>query len=104
MRTTELIRGPQAEKVGLSLEQAPLESYEQRLIRWGCFDCGFYEKRVFRTGVISEELDAYIICRFADDPIDLIGEVAACPKGSRPQMPKNKSKSRWGKLHCVPRA
>lgn len=95
MRTTELIKGPQEDRVGVSLGHELFCGYEQRLIQWGCFNCGFYEKRVFTSGVISEDLDVYIVCRFGEEPIDLIGEVAACPKGCRPQATENKTKSLW---------
>jgi hypothetical protein len=46
-----------------------------------------------------EELDAYIICRFAGELVDLIGEVTACPKNCRPKLVKNKSKSPRGRPH-----
>ncbi len=100
---TELIRVP-ARSIHISLGQEFFEGYEQRLIQWGCFNCRFFEKRVFSSGVTSEELDAYIICRFAGEPLDLIAQGTSCPKNSKCQSSDNKSKSRWRRLPCVNRA
>jgi hypothetical protein len=99
MRAKELGMEPQEGSVGVSLGQESVEGYEQRLIQWGCSKCGFFEKRVFRSGLPHEELDAYIICRFAGELVDLIGEVTACPKNCRPKLVKNKSKSPRGRPH-----
>ena len=90
MRPTGLIEQLQGRSFGVSLGQEQLfEGYEQKLIRWGCSQCGFYEKRIFKTGLACEELDAYIICRFGGEPIDLIGEALTCPKNSVPALDKN---------------
>jgi hypothetical protein len=104
MRTSRLIEDSVRGNIGVPLGQETFDGYEQRLIQWGCLNCRFFEKRLFSSGVASEELDAYIICRFAGEPIDLIGEATACPKESRPQLPKTKSRSRWGRRRCVHRA
>ena len=78
------------------------DGYEQRLIRWGCAECDSFEKRVFSSGVTSEELDAYIICRFAGEPIDLIREASACPKACRRELDISRSKSGpRARLRCV---
>jgi hypothetical protein len=90
---------PQGGSVDVYLGRESVEGYEQRLIQWGCSKCGFFEKRVFRSGLPSEELDAYIICRFAGDLVDLIGKVTACPKNCRPKLIKNKSKSLQRRQH-----
>jgi hypothetical protein len=104
MRAPKLIGDQHRGSFAVSSEQEVFDGYEQRLIRWGCAECKFFEKRVFSSGVISEELDAYIICRFGGELIDLIGEATACPKDSRPQLHRNKSKSGRARLHCVYRA
>jgi len=103
MRTSQLMGDRHRGSLGVSAQQEIFDGYEQRLIRWGCSKCKFCEKRVFSTGLTGEELDAYIICRFAGEPVDLIGEAAACPKDCRPQLPKNNNKSGRGRLHCVHR-
>lgn len=99
MRANELGMEPQGASVDVSLGRESVEGYEQRLIQWGCSKCGFFEKRVFRSGLPHEELDAYIVCRFAGELVDLIGEVTACPKNCRPKLIRNKSKSLRGRLH-----
>jgi hypothetical protein len=104
MRGSKLTVGLQRGRVGALSEPERFDGYEQRLIRWGCAECSFFEKRVFRSRGTSEELDAYIICRFAGEPIDLIWEATACPKDCSPQLQENKSKSGQGGPHCVPRA
>lgn len=80
MRATKLIGELQAKTPDVSLRKELFDGYEQRLIQWGCSKCGSFEKRIFRTGLPFEELDAYFICRFAGELIDLIGEGAVCPK------------------------
>ena len=102
MRASKLIKDPWRESLGAYSEPEYLDGYEQRLIRWGCTECNFFEKRVFSSGVTCEELDAYIICRFAGEPIDLIWEAFTCPKDCRPELPNN-NKSGGGRLHCVHR-
>ena len=99
MRAKGLGMEPQRGSVDVSLRQESVEGYEQRLIQWGCSKCGFFENRVFRSGLPPQELDAYIICRFAGELVDLIGNVTACPKNCRPKLIKNKSKSLQGSLH-----
>jgi len=99
MRAKELGMEPQGGSVDVSWGQESVEGYEQRLIQWGCSKCGFFEKGVFKSGFPHEELDAYIICRFAGELVDLIGKVAACPKNCRPTLIKIKSKSLRGRLH-----
>ncbi len=101
MRATKLIRELQGRSLGLSLGQESFDGYEERLIRWGCSKCDFFEKRLFKTGLPSEELDAYIICRFAGDLVDLLGEAAVCPKNCRPGLHKTKSIFDRRKLHCA---
>jgi hypothetical protein len=64
----------------VSLREEVFDGYEQRMTRWGCHECGSFEKRVFRTGLRFEELDAYFICRSAGELVDLIGERTVCPK------------------------
>jgi hypothetical protein len=83
------------------LRQESFNGYEERLIRWGCSKCKFLEKRFFTSGLPSEELDAYIICRFAGELVDLLGEGTGCPKNSRPGLHKNKTISVPRRLHCV---
>ncbi len=105
MRATKLISEVQERRLGVSLRQEIFDGYEQRLIQWGCPMCRFFEKRLFKSGLPSdEELDAYIICRFDGELVDLLGKVTACPKNSRPELPKNKSISGGRRLHCVHRA
>ena len=86
MRTTELTGNLRGESLGVPSAHESFDGFEQRLNQWGCFNCRFFEKRIFNSGVISEELDAYIICRFAGEPIDLIWETTVCPKNCRPQF------------------
>jgi hypothetical protein len=85
-------------------QPAFFDGYEQRLTRWGCAECNCFEKRVFSSGVRSEELDAYIICRFAGEPIDLIREASACPKDRCRELDISTSKSGPRRLHCVHKA
>ena len=80
MGATKLIGELQAQSPDMSFRQEFFDGYEQRMIQWGCSKCGSFEKRTFRTGLPSEELDAYFICRFAGEFVDLIGERAVCPK------------------------
>ncbi len=101
MRATKLIRELQGRSLGLSLGLESFDGYEERLIRWGCSRCEFFEKRLFKTGLPSEELDAYVICRFAGDLVDLLGEVTVCPRNCRPALDKNKSISGRRRLHLV---
>ena len=101
MRATKLTGELQERRFGASLSQEIFDGYEQRLIQWGCPMCRFFEKRLFKSGLPSEELDAYIICRFAGDLVDLLGEVTACPKNRRPELTENKNISGGRRLHCV---
>jgi hypothetical protein len=104
MRAIKLIRGLKKGSLGASLEQDYFDGYEQRLTRWGCSNCESFEKRLFKSGLPSEELDAYIICRFAGGLIDLLGEVTVCPKNWLPGLHENKSESGPRRLCCVYRA
>jgi len=104
MRATKLISEQQERSLGVSLGQEIFDGYEQRLIQWGCPQCRFFEMRHFKSGFPSEELDAYIICRFAGNLVDLLGEVTVCPKNCRPELPKNEIISGGRRLHCVHRA
>ncbi len=101
MRATKLISELHGRSLGVSSEQEYFDGYEQRLSRWGCTKCNFFEKRGFKSGFPSEELDAYIICRFDGDLVDLLGEVTVCPKNCRPALDKNKSISGRRRLHLV---
>ncbi len=89
------------DSLGGYAQPAFFDGYEQRLIRWGCAECDCFEKRVFGSGVRSEELDAYIICRFAGEPIDLIREASACPKEGCRELDISTNKSGPRRLHCV---
>ena len=90
------------DSLGGYAQPAFFDGYEQRLNRWGCAECESFEKRVFSSGVRSEELDAYIICRFAGEPIDLIREASACPKDCGGQLDTSRSKSgARARLRCV---
>ncbi len=101
MRPTGLIGKLQRKSFGVSFEQEQLfEGYEQKMIRWGCSKCGFYEKRTFKSGLASEELDAYIICRFGGEPIDLIGEARSCPKETEQALDKNQESREAGRRGC----
>jgi hypothetical protein len=101
MRPTGLIGKLQGKSFEVSFEQEQLfEGYEQKLIRWGCSKCGFYEKRTFKSGLASELLDAYIICRFRREPIDLIGEARSCPKETAPAPDKNQKAHKDGRRGC----
>jgi hypothetical protein len=104
MSATEVIGKSQGRSLDKSLGQQPFDGYEQRLIQWGCSNCRFFEKRVFTIGH-SEELDAYIICRFGGDLVDLIGEATTCPKNC--DLEPLESKTKRGRLHCryaIPKA
>lgn len=101
MRATRLVGELHGRSLGTSLGQEFFDGYEQRLIQWGCSKCRFFEKRVFRSGLPSEELDAYMICRFAEEVVDLIGEATACPKGSERGPNKNRSQPvQVTRKHC----
>ncbi len=80
MGSARLVGEIQQESPDVSVREEFFDGYEQRMIRWGCRQCGSFEKRVFRTGLPFEELDAYFICRFAGELVDLIGERTVCPK------------------------
>lgn len=100
MGAMKLIEKQQRANSGARLGQTSLDGYEQRLIQWDCSSCRFFEKRVFRSGFPSEELDAYIICRFAGGVVDLIGEATACPKTCEAELIKNKIKTGRGRVRC----
>jgi hypothetical protein len=93
MRATGLVEKLRGRSPGKSLGKEFFDGYERRLIQWGCTKCQFFEKRVFRSGLPSEELDAYMICRFAGEVVDLIGEACACPKGIDRGQDKSRSQS-----------
>jgi hypothetical protein len=80
MRPEVSIRKPRVERVRKSSREGPNGNYERKLIEWGCSDCGFFEERSFRTRLSSAEQDAYAICRFTGEPVDLIWEARACLK------------------------
>ncbi len=102
MKALKLIEGLRRESLEVSLREEFFEGHEQRFSRWGCAKCGSFEKRLFKTGLSFEELDAYFICRFTGEPIDLLGERAVCPKAPDRQLAVSKSESdRRGRLHCV---
>lgn len=105
MSASEFIGDLQRGSLGVSSELEYFDGYEQRLVRWGCARCNFFEKKVLSSRATSDELDAYIVCRFAGEMVDLLGKVTVCPKNCRSQLHKNQSKSGWrGRLHCVSRA
>jgi hypothetical protein len=102
MRASKSVGNLRRDTHGRYSEPEFFDGHEQRLIRWGCAECGSFEKRVFSSGVTSEELDAYIICRFAGEPVDLIWEAFACPKGCSRVSDMSRSKSGpRARLHCV---
>lgn len=101
MRAMKLISELRERSLGVSLEQESFDGYEQRLNRWGCNKCDFFEKRIFKSGMPSEELDAYMICRFNGDLVDLLGEMTICPKNCRSELRKNKNISGRRRLYCV---
>ncbi len=104
MRASKLIENRRRDNFGTYAEPEYFDGYEQRLSRWGCAECKSFEKRVFSSGVTSEELDAYIICRFAGEPIDLIWEAFACPKDCSRELDIGRRKSGpRPRLHCVQR-
>jgi hypothetical protein len=80
MGGAKLVGEMQQENPNVSLREEFFDGYEQRMTRWGCYKCGSFEKRIFRTGLPFEELDAYFVCRFAGELVDLIGERTVCPK------------------------
>jgi len=93
MGATGLVEELRGRSPGKSLGKEFSDGYERRLIQWGCTKCQFFEKRVFRSGLPSEELDAYMICRFAGEVVDLSGEASACPKGSERVQDTNRGQS-----------
>ena len=99
MGAVELVTELRRRSLGKSLGQDAFDGYEQRLIRWGCSRCRYFEKRVFSTGLRSKELDAYMICRFDREPVDLIAEADACPKNCKPELHEKRSKARQRRLH-----
>jgi len=82
MRDGELILKRRRESADISSYRQSSRNYEQRLTEWGCSGCRFFEARSFRTRRSSAEQDAYAICRFAGEPVDLIWEATACLKDS----------------------
>jgi hypothetical protein len=115
MRAPKLIGDhPKANLTIAPSSDREIAGYEQRLMRWGCAECMFFEEKVFKTGLAHDELDAYMICRFLGEPVDLIGEATDCPKvckpqpqitdppkSSTPQPRRNKTRLGRGKLRCV---
>ena len=101
MRALKLIVDQPRGRFTAASEQEWFDGYEFRLIRWGCAECKFFEKRVFSSRVTSEELDGYILCRFSGELVDLIEEGATCLKVPKPQLNENKRKSGRPRLHCV---
>jgi hypothetical protein len=99
MGALELVGQRNIRSLGKSSGQETFDGYEQRLARWGCANCRNFEKRVFKGGLRSAELDAYMVCRFAQEPVDLIGEATACPKNSGANLNEKKSKGRRAGLH-----
>ncbi len=94
-----LVGERQRRGLGKPLRQETFDGYEQRLIRWGCARCRYFEKRVFNSGLRSAELDAYMVCRFAQEPVDLIGEAIACPKNCGVELNEKGTKRRRVGLH-----
>jgi hypothetical protein len=82
MRPAASFRKPRMERARKSSREGPDADYEQRLIKWGCAGCAFFEQRFFRTRPSSHEQDAYAVCRFTGEPVDLIWEARACLKGT----------------------
>jgi len=91
MRTTALIRKSRTKSAGLSSPDKPNGDYKKRLTEWGCSGCKFFEARSFRTQPSSAEQDAYAICRFAGEPVDLIWEARACLKEAEGDRCKDQS-------------
>jgi hypothetical protein len=82
MRPAASFRKPRVGRARKSSLEVPNADYEQRLIKWGCAGCTFFEERSFRTRPSSTEQDAYAVCRFTGEPVDLIWEARACLKGT----------------------
>ncbi len=102
MRASELIGDVHRARLRVSSEHEYFDGYAQRLTRWGCERCEFFENKVLTSGATSDALDAYIVCRFAGEMVDLVGRMTACPKDCRPPLHKNKSNSgRCSGLYCV---
>jgi hypothetical protein len=100
MKATVLNEEARGRNLGVPFGQGAVGSYEQRLIQWGCSKCNFFEKRIFRSGLPSKELDAYYVCRFAGELIDLIGEAIACPKNCAQGLHEDSRKGGRGRPHC----
>jgi hypothetical protein len=83
MRAAEVMLKTRVEGAGKSSHRRHNRNYEQRLTEWGCSGCGFFEERFFSTRPSSAEQDAYAICRFAEEPVDLIWEATACLKSTQ---------------------
>jgi hypothetical protein len=88
MRAGELILKRRRGKADISSCRESGRTYEQRLTEWGCSGCGFFEERSFKTRLSSVEQDAYAICRFAGEPVDLIWEATACLKSTQAEISK----------------
>gem|GEM_PF-3024659 len=88
MRAGELILKRRRESVDISSRREFSRNYEQRLNEWGCSGCGFFEERFFSTRPSSAEEDAYAVCRFAGEPVDLIWEATACLKSTQSEISK----------------
>jgi len=99
---TKLMEVSHGSSLGAPLGHESVHGYEQRLLQWGCSKCIFFEKRVFRSGLRPEELDAYIVCRFAGELVDLIGEATACPKAPKLRGSLPKPRVNCGKLAPCP--
>ncbi len=100
MRPEVSIRKPRVEKARKCSREGPNGNYEQRLTEWGCPDCGFFEERSFRTRRSSAEQDAYAICRFTGEPVDLIWEATACLKSIDQKNSKGRQFDGAGRRDC----
>ena len=102
MRASKLIGDLRRGSLCIPSEHEYFDGYEQRLTRWRCEECKFFEKKVLSGGVMSfDELDAYIVCWFTGKMVDLVGRVTVCPKGCRPPLHKNAGKSDRSRLYCI---
>lgn len=93
MRPSALIRKPRVDGGSISSRGGPNDGYEQRVVEWGCSGCEYFEERVFRSRRSFREPDAYAICRFTGEPVDLIWEATACPKNAKPESCKDQSQA-----------
>lgn len=86
--------------MGVATGTGSVDSYDQVLMQWGCAKCGFFEERVFKNELLPGEPDAYAVCRFTGEPVDLIWEATECPKHDEPALQRGEGRNGRTRRYC----